>query len=361
MILDLFKGLRRTQIEKRSGVGRFTADLMSARQSFISGGQGVAELTATAQTCIGLWESSMALGSVEGTDLLRPRELGMIGRALALRGEAVFLISDRLIPASDWELSTLDGKPRAYRLSIPEVNGPKSITALAPEVLHFIIGADMGTPFAGSGPLRRASLTSGMLYALERSLLEVYENGPLGSMIVPFPENPDISNDDLARGFRGRRGSVLLRESVAVTAAGGPAPQTDWSPNSITPDLSKAMTAEHLASARDSVAAAFGVLPALLSPNTTGPLVREAQRHLVQYMLQPIGEIIAQEAAEKLASPVEIDLVSPLQAFDQGGRARAFATMIEGLANAKATGLPDELVAAALKYIDEGQVKPKAE
>ncbi|MCE9522812.1 MAG: hypothetical protein K8S25_10315 [Alphaproteobacteria bacterium] len=42
------------------------------------------------------------------------------------------------------------------------------------------------------------------------------------------------------------------------------------------------------------------------------------------------------------------------QVFDQGGRARAFATMIEGLASAKAAGLSPEAVKMALQYIDEG-------
>ncbi|NOT42863.1 MAG: phage portal protein [Alphaproteobacteria bacterium] len=297
---------------------------------------------------------AFAIAQVEGTDLLRPRELALLGRALALRGEAVLLIGDdRLIPCSDWDLSTRDAKPRAYRVTIPEVGGGRSVTALAPEVLHIVTGADVATPYAGQSPLRRAAITAGLLHVLESALSEVYENAPLGSQIVPFPESPDTDNEALSRGFRGRRGSVLLRESVNVTAAGGPTPQTDWSPNTITPDLSRAMTAEHVASARDAIAGAFGVLPGLLNPQTTGPMVREAQRHLAQFALQPIAEIIAQEATDKLGASVALDLITPLQAYDQGGRARAFATMIEGLANAKAAGLSPEAIKAALAFIDE--------
>lgn len=53
-----------------------------------------------------------------------------------------------------------------------------------------------------------------------------------------------------------------------------------------------------------------------------------------------------------------LDLVSPLQAFDQGGRARAFATMIEGLSAAKTAGLSPEVVKAALAFIDDGVPAP---
>lgn len=82
-------------------------------------------------------------------------------------------------------------------------------------------------------------------------------------------------------------------------------------------------------------------------------MVREAQRHLVQFMLQPIAEIVAQEASDKLGATVDLDLVSPLQAFDQGGRARAFATMIDGLTAANEAGLSPAQVQVTLSFIDE--------
>ena len=345
---------QRKKIETRASASGFTAELVAARESYISGRRGIGELTATVQSCVTLWEGALALTDVTGTDLLRPRVLGLMARALALRGEAVFLIDDdRLIPCADWDLSTRDGEPRAYRLSISEAGGGRSLTALAPEVLHVRIGCDPSAPYAGQAPLRRASLTAGLLHAVEDALRETFETAPLGSQIVPFPESPTTDTERLSRGFRGRRGSVLLRESVTVTAAGGPAPATDWRPNDLSPDLSKTMTAETLAAARDAVCAAFGVLPALMSGSTTGPLVREAQRHLAQWVMQPICEMIAEEATAKLGGPVDLDCISPLQAFDHGGRARAFGAMVAALADAKAAGLTPAETAFALKFIDE--------
>ena len=87
-----------------------------------------------------------------------------------------------------------------------------------------VLAADPAAPWLGSAPLRRASLTSGLLHAVEAALAETFELAPLGSAIVPFPEAPATDTAALGRSFRGQRGRVLLRESVTVTAAGRTGP-----------------------------------------------------------------------------------------------------------------------------------------
>jgi len=343
-IFDFFK-----RTEKRSAASGFTAEVMQMRESYISGRRGLAELTSTAQSCISLWESGFGLASVTGTDALDRSTMALIGRSLALRGEAVMLIKDRLIPCSDWDLRTKNGEPVAYRVSVPEAGGGTTQTALAGEVLHVRIGADSAAPWIGQAPLRRSSLSAGMLHAVESALSEVFELAPLGSQVVPMPENPETDNTALASSFRGQRGRVLLRESVAVTAAGGPAPAVDWRPSSLSPDLKDAMAVESLAAARAAVSQAFGVLPSLWSTNAQAGLVREAQRHLAQWTLQPIAELLAEEAGRKLGGSVEIDTMGPTQAFDAGGSARAFATLVQGLAMAKEAGVD---ASAALAMLD---------
>jgi phage portal protein BeeE len=326
--------------EKRSAMSGFTAELISARAAYVSGRSGIGELTATAQSCVSLWENGFTLTDVEGAPALDRRTMALAGRALALRGEAVFVIRESgLVPCADWDVRTKDGKPAAYRVSVSEAGGGRTETVLAPEVLHFRIGSDVVAPWAGSPPLRRASLTAGLLEAVESALAEVFEYAPLGSQIVPFPESRDVDLENLGRGFRGRRGRVLLRESVQVSAAGGPAPATDWKPQQVSPDLEKAMTAETLSAARGAICGAFGVLPALLADSAQGPLVREAQRHLAQWTLQPILAAMADEATAKLGARVTLDCTRPLQAYDAGGRARALATLVQAAAQAKEAGL----------------------
>jgi len=363
-ILDIFRRSAKlaegahgqvAKAETRSSGAGYTHQVIAAREAYISGASGLAELTATVQGCVSLWEGGMALADVQGTDLLTRRDMALTARGLALRGEAVFLITDAgLVPAVDWDLNTRNSRPSAYRLTLPEAGGGRTQTALAAEVLHFRIGCDLAVPYIGTAPLRRASLTASLLQTIETALAEVYENAPIGSQIVPFPEAPETDMENLARGFRGNRGRVLIRESVNVSAGGGPAPQQDWKASDVTPDLSRAMTAQSLTAARDAICGAFGVLPGLLSPAVTGPMVREAQRHLATWQLQPIAMLMGEECTDKLGAPVMIDTLRPLQAFDAGGRARALATIIESMARAKELGLSPDQVNAAMTLVNWG-------
>lgn len=346
----MFGWLKRKEETRSASASGYTAQIMQARAAYISGADGVAEMTATVQSCISLWESGLSIADVTGTDLLSKRALALIGRALALRGEAVLVIEETgLVPCSDWDLTTRFSKPTAYRVSIPDTGGGKSRTVLAAEVLHFRTGADVNQPYIGQPPLRRAGLTAGLLQNIETALAEVYRDAPIGSSVVPFPESPETDLTDLARGFRGYRGKVQIRESVAVTSAGGPTPQSDWKPVNVTPDIQGIMPKEGLDAARGAICMAFGVLPGLSSPATTGPLVREAQRHLAQWMLQPLAEMMAEEASDKLGQTVALDVMRPLQAYDAGGRARAAAGVIQALAMAKEAGVdPSE----AMRLVD---------
>lgn len=343
--------LGKAETRSASGTG-YTAQVMAAREAYIAGRLGLGDLTATVQTCVTLWESGLSIADVTGTDLLTRFNRSLAARALALRGEALFLIRDSLVPIIDWDLSTRDGIPRAYRVGIPDIGGGRVETVLAAEVLHFRIAPDPGAPWAGQAPLRRAQLTASLLHTLEAALAEVYENAPLGSQVVPFPESPGVDMDALGRGFRGRRGRVMLRESVNVTAAGGPVPQQDWKPQGVTPDIASSEAVKSLAEARGSIMAAFGVLPAMFAPNAQGPLVREAQRHLAQWILQPMANVMAEESSAKLGGPVTIEVVRPAQAFDAGGRARAFGAMVQALTQAKEGGLDPQAVEDALSFID---------
>lgn len=345
--------------ETRAVVTGYTADLIAARHEWFSGSGNVAELTSTVQSCVSLWEGGFATADVDGTDLLDRRTLAMMARSLALRGEAVFLIRDRLVPVTDWDISTRHGEPRAYRCQISEIGGGAAETALAGEVLHFRIGSSPVTPWAGSSPLRRASLSGELLAAVECALRDVYRDAPIGSVIVPLPDSSSEDMAEMRKALIGRRGAAVVIEGTAQATAAGMNPQLEKRVEQIGPDLQRAMTRETLQAARDGILMAYGVLPAWMNAATTGPAIRECQRQLATWTLQPLAEIVAEEATLKLGQAVKIDVHRALQSFDAGGSARALAGIMQALATAKEAGLSDAAVAAAFGALDWSEARPK--
>ena len=345
----------RKKTETRSAMAAgYTAQIIAARESYISGVSGIAELTATVQTCVTLWESAFALADVTGTDLLDRKTMALVARSLALRGEAVLLIRDRLIPAADWDLSTKDGIPRAYRVTVSEAGGSTSHTVLAAEVLHVRLGVDPVAPWTGQAPLRRASLTASLLHEIETALRDTWRDAPVGSQIAHMPEGSASDMAAMRSAFKGRRGSALVVEGVARAVGAGMAPLAGKAPDQLTPDLQRAMPAELLDAARGAIFAAYGVLPCLFSNAAQGPAIREAQRQLAGWVLQPMAELLAEECREKLGADVVIDVGRPLQAFDAGGRARALSQLIEAMGRAKELGLSPEELGGALKAVNWG-------
>jgi hypothetical protein len=341
--------------ERRASGTGYTAAVMAARESYITGAGGLAELTGTAQACVSLWEGGFTLADVTGTNLLTRAHMGMIGRGLALRGEVAMLITGGgLVPLADWDLATRDGTPRAYRGTINDAGGGRSVTALAAEVLHVRIGADALTPWAGRAPLRRAPLSASLLDEVEGALRDVFRDAPLGSQVVHLPEGSADDMENMRRSIKGRRGAALLVEGVAAATAAGMNPNIGRAPDQLTPDLQRAATGTTLEAARGAILAAFGVLPGLFQPTAQGPLVREAQRHLAGWVLQPMAELLAEEASAKLGAQITVDVGRPLQAFDAGGRARALSTLIEAMGRAKELGLSPEQIGAAFKSVNWG-------
>lgn len=326
---------------RASGTG-YTSAIMAARQSYISGTSDLAELTSAVQSCVSLWEGVMASADVSGTDMLDRATMALVARSLALRGEFVGIVRDGIIPVSDWDVSTRNGRPVAYRVGIPEAGGGRTETVLAGEVLHVRIGSDPVAPWTGTAPLRRAALSASLLHQIEEALRDTYRDAPIGSQVLPLPDSSAEDMDAMRMAIRGRQGSTLIIEGVAQATAAGMNPQLGQRRDDLTPDLGKAQAATLLASARGAVAEVFGVPAAFFNPASTGPVFRECQRHLVQYTLSPIAKLLAEEASGKLGAAVSIDVETPVQAFDTGGRARALSGIIKAMAEAQEAGIDPE-------------------
>src|SRR3546814_11683221 len=73
-------------VEKRASASGFTAEIIAARESYISGRRGIAELTATAQACISMWENGISMADVESNDRLERPSPALRGTSEGMRG-----------------------------------------------------------------------------------------------------------------------------------------------------------------------------------------------------------------------------------------------------------------------------------
>ena len=224
-------------------------------------------------------------------------------------------------------------------MSIPEAGGGRTVTALAGEVLHIRIGSDPVAPWTGTAPLRRAALSANLLHEVEGALRDTFRDAPIGSQVLPLPDSSPEDMAEMRTAIRGRQGQTLIIEGVAQATAAGMNPQLGQRRDDLTPDLHRAEADALWSRARGAVAECFGVPAAYFNPASTGPVFREVQRHLVGYTLNPIGKLIADEATAKLGGTITIDMETPLQSYDTGGRARAMSAIIKSMAEAQEAGI----------------------
>ena len=300
---------------------------------------------AAVEACAGLWGRSFASAAVTpssmATSALTPDILERLGRALLLRGEALFeiIVEDgelRLIQAANWDVS---GRDRwMYRADFSTPSGTFSRTIPADRVLHPRIGTTSERPWAGESPL--PSATAALAASLESKLTEEVR-GPIGS-VIPVPHTGSLAG--LQADITQLKGKVELVE----TTAGGygdaaSAPKADWVPRRI-----GAAPPESLIELRREVStgilAAAGC-PGSLLQRADGTLAREEYRRFLHSTIAPIGRTIAVELADKLDTPdLAFDFMA-LFASDLSGKSRAFQSMTKaGMDITKAAALAGLMV-----------------
>ena len=300
----------------------------------------------TVEACAGLWGRSFASAAVTPSSMttaaLTPAILERIGRALLLRGEALFEIRVeagelRLIQAVSWDVSGRDDW--LYRADFSTPSGTFSRTLPAEQVIHLRIGATAERPGKGSRlcRVRRRPWPR----RLKPKLIEEIK-GAVGG-VIPVPAG---SLEALQKDINRLAGRTILVE----TTAGGMgdnlgAPKTDWERKRIGADPPTS-----LIELREKVAA--GILAAAGCPGSLllrsdGTLAREELRRFVHTTAEPIGQTIAVELADKLDAPDLAFDFSALFASDLQGRSRSFASMVK-------SGMPlDKAAALAGLMVDD--------
>ena len=146
---------------------------------------------------------------------------------------------------------------------------------------------------------------------------------PWGSQILPAPELSEVQRDKIEERIKNRRGGLALVEAVK------PPPSGDWDAKNVTPDIRPMDLDKHWMSVRDTIMGAYGIPPILFSAGAQSAALREAQRHAVLWTLAPIAKVASAEIGRKLDDrDFSLDLVTPLQAADSAGRARAVGILV---------------------------------
>ena len=297
----------------------------------------VPEAVAALECAAGLVARAFASAEVSGpasvVAALQPALLGLVGRALIVRGELVARVhvdeTGRLaiIPAAghdvtgSWDRST-------WRYAIDQA-GPSSTTTIrgigSADVLHVRYSYDAATPWRGLGPIQRAA-ASGRLSAQVVAALSQEASMPVGRFI-PVPVDGE---DDSIADFKAdlKRGGLLTLETGdwgQAGAGGGVATgRTErYGPEPPAPavDLGRRAFAEILA--------ACGIAESLFF--TVGADSRESWRQALFGVIHPLARLLEEEL-ERVFGAVRLGF-RELRASDLQARTRSFKQMVEsGLA-----------------------------
>ena len=279
--------------------------------------------TATAEACARLWEAAFSAGR---SAVLAPWLLGIIGRQLLLRGEAViFAGRGAFLPTSDHDVRGRSANPErwSYRLSLPAPDTTlQRNNVSADRVLHVRIGTERARPWRGCSPLSNAGATKGVLEQIERSLSEEH-GGPVGSVVgIPDPAGSQAVIDEIAQ----LKGRLIGAEASEMDLPGeGHGGRTSWKPNRVGPMPADSTVASREAVERSLLAAA-GVPVELVQPSS-GSDAREGWRRFLWATIAPAAGLVSAEL-RRLGRDDAITF-DGLNASDLAGRARAFKQLTE--------------------------------
>lgn len=269
---------------------------------------------------------------------LRPRLFHEVGRALVLRGEALFLIEVRggrveLVPAGHWDVS---GTARrwVYRCDLAGPSHTETVIRPADAVLHFRINAEASEPWRGRSMLEVADSSGKLVGALEDSLAVEAENPTL--LLVPAPsegESDDSEADPLSQlraDIVANEGRISLVPSMSTGWGDGrgAAPSGDWRQARIGASPPRPVVSLRK-DGEDSLLGALAVPPDLVRGGGEGSANREAARQHYHSTVLPIAELLVEEIRAKLHPSARLSF-GRLGAADVQGRARAFQSMTAG-------------------------------
>ena len=305
------------------------------------------EALGAVEAAAGLWSRAFASATVEPqtivTNALSPAVLAAIGRNLAVRGEAVFVLDVNgvveLTQASSWKVSggaRQDSWRYAVELPLPS-GGVVKRNLPAEHVLHLRYATRPSKPWVGVSPLGMASETRALATWIEKRLAE--EASTVVGFMLPLPEggNVDVLKADLRKGA----GKLHIVDTTAAAWGDGTAsaPRQDWKSNRLGANPPESL-AKLRGDVKNDIFGAYGIPSSI---HGTGGSARESYRQFLSSTIQPLAKLVVEELAVKLDTPTLALDFTELRAADIAGRARAYGVLINaGMAPAEAaeaTGL----------------------
>lgn len=188
----------------------------------------------------------------------------------------------------------------------------------AEQILH-VRWAGGDTP-PGEGPTMR------LLRGVERAL--AHEADQQTAYLIPAPGDPESPTwEAVERALKRPRGRRAL---VSTMADGGgdrnSRPDQDWGQKRMGIEPPEEVV-QLRSEAQAAVLGAIGFHPAFLNAAANGDALKEAQRYVLHFLLQPAALFLAEEIQAKLGVSPTLDF-SALRAADIRAKAQALGTMV---------------------------------
>ena len=319
------------KVEERASFSDAVTELL-LRQAI--GGDSDAIQTAAAEFCIGLVGRCFASANLDPMiPAVSPGLLMDVGRRLMSRGNAVYAIQVdgrglSLLPVSSFDVTGgVDPATWYYRCQLPGPSRQETRTLPSSSVLHVRVNVDPNQPWYGISALAHAGLSSSLIARLEKRMSE--EANSRTGYLLP---HRDLSPDQLA-ALKADLGSIsgnvalIHSQAAAYDSRGQAGGSADWTPRRFGADIPAGNIQARREVAQDTVAA-LGVPPAMLAADT-GTASQESYRQFALTTLQPLGDILAHELADKMERPGLMVRFDRVAASDVVRRSKAYQTLLD--------------------------------
>ena len=326
-------GLDRIEHRQSSGSTNYTDILVSALLQQSRGETISARALGSQEIAAGIVSRAVSVSTPTGDrGVLTTRVLAEAARDLIVNGEALYKLdvdpltgAVRLLRATSYSVYGADPDPSTwfYDLSLFGPTSSRMVKCSAAEVLHVRYATLTGYPWRGLSPLRLASATGALSARLTDALGQ--EAAVAVARIIPMPQGQSAAVSNAIRNLitQPESGRIVLPETThAGGGAGmGSAPTRDYRADRL--GFEAPASEEQLyRTLLMEVGAICGVpWPLMPGSGAAGPAIREAQRELLTGTVQPLSDLVAEEASRVLESTVTITH-HKLAAADVSARAR---------------------------------------